>query len=194
VEAVLKGAASKGAKTRLVNLRELDIRGCVGCDECKQNLGHCAQEDDLTPLLRDMAACDALVLGSPVYYYQVSSQTKTLLDRMNCFMGWEPHPESGDIEEINAFPEGKKIIIVTSRADLKDPQYHPEMYENLQRWLEIVVGGMRPSFTEHINHYGSWNKKKSAGEDAELMARAKAVGEALVGGRRRRLWRRKHDD
>ena len=35
VEAVLNGAAKKGAQTRLVNLRELDIHGCIGCEGCK---------------------------------------------------------------------------------------------------------------------------------------------------------------
>jgi multimeric flavodoxin WrbA len=67
VEAILNAAAEKGAETRLVNLRELTINGCLGCEGCKRQLGKCVQKDDLTPLLQAMATFDAIVLGTPVY-------------------------------------------------------------------------------------------------------------------------------
>jgi len=46
VEAVLEGAAEKGAETRMVNLREMNINGCLGCEGCKKHLGKCVQKDD----------------------------------------------------------------------------------------------------------------------------------------------------
>ena len=52
VEAILNGAAERGAETRLVNLRELKINGCLGCEGCKNHLGKCVQKDDLTILLQ----------------------------------------------------------------------------------------------------------------------------------------------
>ena len=52
VEAVLEGAAENGAETRLVNLRELTIHGCLGCEGCKKHPGKCVQKDDLTPCFR----------------------------------------------------------------------------------------------------------------------------------------------
>ena len=42
VETILDGAAQAGAQTRLVNLRELSINGCIGCEGCKKKPGHCA--------------------------------------------------------------------------------------------------------------------------------------------------------
>ena len=74
VETVLKGAASKGAETRLVNLNELNMRGCQGCEVCTKEPGQCAYEDDLTPLLEELKECDAIVLGSPIYWFRVSAQ------------------------------------------------------------------------------------------------------------------------
>jgi hypothetical protein len=44
VEAVLQGAAEKGAEIRLVNLRELSINGCLGCEGCKKHPGQCIQK------------------------------------------------------------------------------------------------------------------------------------------------------
>ena len=84
-EAVLEGAAENGAETRLVNLRELKINGCLGCEGCKKHPGKCVQKDDLTILLQDMTAYDAIVMGTPVYWYHVSAQFKMLVDRLYCF-------------------------------------------------------------------------------------------------------------
>lgn len=179
LEAVLKGAESKGAETRLINLNELNIKGCQGCEACKKDLGKCVQKDDLSPLLQEMATCDAVVLGTPIYYYQVSAQLKALIDRFYCFINFELDPDTWEVKEIRAFPEGKKFVVVTSRGDVEDTQAHPQLYEHLQEWFKIVTGGMRPSSTEFINHYGSMNMRDAAKQNDELMARAEAVGTSL---------------
>ena len=85
-EAILEGAAAKGAETRLVNLREIKMNGCLGCEGCKKHLGKCVQKDDLTTLLQEMTAYDAIVMGTPVYWYHVTAQFKMLVDRLYSFM------------------------------------------------------------------------------------------------------------
>jgi multimeric flavodoxin WrbA len=161
VEGVLKGAAAK-------------------CDGCKKELGKCIQKDDLSPLLQEMKDCDAIVLGTPIYWFHVSSQLKTLIDRFYCFFGWEPHPETGELKEIYAFPKGKKFVIVTSRGDDENTKTLPELYQQVANWLNVVATAMGSSSTEFVNHYGSYNLRDSAREDTELMAKAESVGEGLV--------------
>jgi len=180
VEAVLKGAESKGAETRLINLNQLNVKGCQACEACKKDLGKCFQKDDLSPLLKEMAECDAVVLGTPVYYYQVSSQLKALIDRFYCFVNFELDPETWEVKEIRAFPEGKKFVFVTSRGDVEETKTYPELYEHLQNWLNAVLAGMRPASTEFINHYGSMNMKDAAKENDELMEKAQSIGASLV--------------
>jgi len=180
IDAVLKGAESKGAETRIVDLHKLDMKGCMGCDACKLDLGKCVQKDELSPLLQEMKDCDAIVLGTPVYWFQVSAQLKTLIDRFYCFFNWEPDPETGEMKEIRGFPEGKKFVVVTSRGDEENTQVLPMLYEQLEGWLNIVTMAMSASSTEFINHYGSMNLKDSAADNDELMAKAEAVGEGLV--------------
>jgi len=85
VEAMLGGAEEKGAETRLVNLRSLKINGCLGCEGCKKHLGRCVQKDDLTLLLQEMTAYDAIVMRTPVYWYHVTAQFKMLVDRLYSF-------------------------------------------------------------------------------------------------------------
>lgn len=81
VRAVLRGAKSRGAQTRLVALYDLEMNGCLGCDGCKKKLGRCVQKDDLSPILAELGAYDAVVLGTPVYWWHVNARFKMLTDR-----------------------------------------------------------------------------------------------------------------
>jgi multimeric flavodoxin WrbA len=180
IKTILKGAQSKGAETRLINLNELKIDGCQGCDACKAHLGKCVLKDDLSPLLEEMQTCDAIVLGTPVYWFHVSAQFKALVDRFYCFFAWEPDPETGEIKEIRGFPKGKAFVVVTSRGDEEKTKVMAEAYDHLQQWLSIVPAAMGASSAEFINQYGSMNLRDSAENDDDLMARAKAAGEALA--------------
>jgi multimeric flavodoxin WrbA len=85
VQEALKGAASRGAETGLVNLYDLDFSGCLSCFECKRkggpSLGRCALKDDLAPVLERIAACDLLVLGSPIYIGEVTAAVRAFIER-----------------------------------------------------------------------------------------------------------------
>ena len=175
VEAVLKGAADKGAETRLVNLNELDIKGCQGCEACKKDPGKCAYKDDLTPLLQEMKDCDAIVLGSPIYWFRVSAQLKMLIDRFYCFMGEQEDPNTGEKSPFFVFPSGKKFVIVTSQGD-----EGAEMYQQTLDWLNLVATIMGSSSTEFITHHGSEDARDSAEKNTELMAKAESTGASLV--------------
>jgi multimeric flavodoxin WrbA len=175
VEAVLKGAASKGAETRLVHLNELNMKGCQGCVACKKEPGHCAYEDDLTPLLEELKESDAIVLGSPIYWFRVSAQLKALIDRFYCYMGEETNPETGERTPYFVFPPGKKFVIVTSQGD-----ENPALYQQTLDWLGLVATVMSASSTEFITHCGSEDDRDSARKNAELMGKAESVGASLV--------------
>jgi multimeric flavodoxin WrbA len=79
LEAVLAGARARGAQAELVRLYELDVAPCVGCEACQS--GDCVLDDDAADLLARMSEAQAIVIGTPVYWYHVSSVLKTLLDR-----------------------------------------------------------------------------------------------------------------
>jgi multimeric flavodoxin WrbA len=180
VETVLKGAAGKGAETKLVDLRKLDMKPCIGCDKCKENLGHCVQKDDLTPLMEEMATYDSIVLGTPVYWFHVTAQFKTLVDRLYCYYGFEIDPETNDYRETLAFPSGKKVVFVTSRGDPEDKKDYDVYYGYMNEWLKVVGMALLPSSMEIIHHYGSWNEKDAARKDADFLAKAESLGASLV--------------
>ena len=84
VEALLAGAREAGAETRLLHLRGLDIRECEGCHGCWKN-GECAKQDDMRELFPVIAASDAIVFGTPVYWYGPTALMKAFLDRFVYF-------------------------------------------------------------------------------------------------------------
>jgi len=85
VTAILEGAAEKGAETAIYNLASLDIKSCDACGRC-QETGCCVIDDDMQELYREIQEADTVVLGSPVYMWQMTGQTKLLIDRMTAFL------------------------------------------------------------------------------------------------------------
>ena len=77
-----KGAEEAGNKVETVYLREKSYGFCKGCFACLE-LGHCVINDDAVEVVQKMHDADVLVFVTPVYYYSVSGQLKTMLDRAN---------------------------------------------------------------------------------------------------------------
>lgn len=82
----LAGAAAQGAKTELINLYELNYKGCISCFSCKlkdgKSYGQCALKDDLTQVLEKVTHADAIILGSPVYFGNVTGEMRSFMERL----------------------------------------------------------------------------------------------------------------
>lgn len=85
LENVLEGAMDKGANTELIHLYDLNYKGCRSCLSCKrQNMksyGTCCINDDLKPLFDKISQADAIVLGSPIYFGNVTAEMRAFLER-----------------------------------------------------------------------------------------------------------------
>lgn len=75
-----RGAEAAGHEVSIVFLREKKIGYCRACDACRRT-GSCVQQDDMAALLDAMEAAQVIVLATPVYFYAVSAQIKTVIDR-----------------------------------------------------------------------------------------------------------------
>ena len=76
----MKGALEAGHKVEKIALREKNIHPCLGCDAC-QNTHRCVQKDDMAAILDRLVEADVIVMATPVYFYTMSAQMKTLIDR-----------------------------------------------------------------------------------------------------------------
>jgi len=85
LENCLNGAKESGAEIELINLYDITFKGCASCFACKRKgviIDKCAIKDDLESVLQRICECDALVLGSPVYFSSITGEMRSFLERL----------------------------------------------------------------------------------------------------------------
>ena len=78
-------SVSSDVEVKTVRLYELEYKGCMSCMACKikgRASNICKFKDALTPVLEEIAQADGLVLGSPIYFGDVTGQMRTFLERL----------------------------------------------------------------------------------------------------------------
>jgi len=85
LERFADGARENGAEVKIIRLYDFEYKGCRSCMACKikgKASNVCKLKDALTPVLEDIAQADGLVLGSPIYFGDVTGQMRTFLERL----------------------------------------------------------------------------------------------------------------
>ena len=85
LEKCLDGAKEIGAETELINLYDMNFKGCTSCFACKRKgiiIDKCAMKDDLEAILQEICECGALVLGSPIYFSSITGEMRSFLERL----------------------------------------------------------------------------------------------------------------
>ena len=77
----MRGAIESGNEAEKVFLRNKTIHYCTGCSTCSLHRKPCPQKDDAAEIIEKMVAADVIVMATPVYFYTMSAQMKTLIDR-----------------------------------------------------------------------------------------------------------------
>ena len=78
----IEGAKSAGNEVEKIALAGKNIQFCKGCLAC-QKLGRCVINDDVNDIMAKVLEADVVCWATPIYYYEMSGQMKTLIDRMN---------------------------------------------------------------------------------------------------------------
>ena len=71
----------EGIETEILHIGNKDIRGCIACRKCGE-LGRCVFDDEVNQAASRFAACDGLVVGSPVYYASANATLVAFLTRL----------------------------------------------------------------------------------------------------------------
>jgi multimeric flavodoxin WrbA len=166
VNAALEGAKGAGMETQLFRLGDMRLQGCVACRRCKMD-GICRYDDDLWKVLTAMQEADGVVLGAPIYYWQLSSQMRTLLDRTYAFLKpdystrWKP---------------GKRIVFITSQGFTEASAYvgvHKELTSIFGQYAGFEVVG-------DITMTGG-DDPSAARSRKDMMDAARRAGELMAG-------------
>ena len=81
-ESFAEGARAAGNEVEIVSLKGKNIGFCTGCFGC-QKLGHCVIDDDANDITEKILESEVVVWATPIYYYEMSGQMKTMIDRAN---------------------------------------------------------------------------------------------------------------
>ena len=128
----LEGARSQGAKTDLVFLSELEIKGCDGCHACWKGK-KCPKNDDMVEQYKSIIDSDLIVFGTPVYWFGPTAIMKAFIDRFvyfNC-----PRNRS----KIRGKPAA--IIVPFEDEDIKTAKFIVEFFKKSLAYLEMKLAG-----------------------------------------------------
>jgi len=148
IREILRGAESKGADSDFIYLNELDIMPCQACGQSPKD-AYCFFNDGMDVIYEKFDKCDAIVVGSPVYFDSVSAQTKLFIDRTNCFRAVNP---AGPEAFIPRIAKRRKGAIVLVGGEREKYEYARRVIGGFFVWSNIESAG--------FIHYGhaSWVK------------------------------------
>lgn len=116
---IMRGAqstAASGDAGELVRLNELQIMPCQACGRSPDD-GYCFFNDSMDDLYDKFDACDAIVIGSPIYFDSVSAQTKLFIDRCNCFRTLNPDGPDHFVPRMTKKRTGAIVLVGGERAN-----------------------------------------------------------------------------
>lgn len=138
-KAFAQGAESAGHKVTEFFLDSMNIRGCKGCfgghsaKECP-----CVQQDDMNHIYPVARECDIVVLASPLYYWNMSGQLRTAVDRLFAL-------EEGDGNLLRGRGRGAVLLMAAEGDDFEDVSlYYDHLTEHL-KWKnlgKVLCGGV----------------------------------------------------
>ena len=138
VEAFTQGAQGAGHTVTTFHLDSMNLHGCKGC--CCGDSGRecpCVQKDDMAAIYPAVKGCDVLVLASPLYYWNLSGQLRTAMDRLFAL-------EENDGNLLRGHDRFGVLLMAAEGHDFEDVQaYYSHLMKHL-RWTElghVLAGG-----------------------------------------------------
>lgn len=143
-QAFAQGAKESGKQCNFFLVSEKKLHFCLGCGWCKAHAGQCVQQDSIDELYALFQRASGVVFASPLYFYTISAQLKTVIDRlyaMGTVSGFSYPPKSTCLI-ITAGEEGDEIF--------ENPigLYERMLKKSFAAWSDrgrLCVGGCSPS-------------------------------------------------
>jgi len=164
-------ATDLGATVTNAHLNTMNYRGCQGCMACKDTSQICVLNDDLTNILAEVTDADVLVMGSPVYFGDITSQLKAFIDRTFSFL----NPGFLSSDNPSRLEPGKTLVMIL-------PQGAPD---------ENSFGGIFKKYAGIFKFFGyadtyplrgcGLGNPEDAGLNPELLEKIKSIAHEIVG-------------
>ena len=122
---LLARAFEDGAKEHnevdIISVSDYKVNPCIGCNSCFTRIGNqCIQTDDMKKIYERLMKADILVIASPVYFYGISAQLKTIIDRLHTPLR-------------NQFKIKKMALLLVGAASL------PELFDSIIMQYQLIL-------------------------------------------------------
>lgn len=154
-----KGAKDAGHEVELVSLKEKNIKFCIGCFTCLSK-GVCVLKDDVEEIMEKVKEAEVIVYATPIYYYEMSGQMKTLLDRLNPLY-------SSDYEF-------RDIYMIATAAE-NDNSAFEKAYNGLFGWVDCF----EKAELKGVVTGAGISEAKEVGKHVDVMQKAYELGKKL---------------
>jgi multimeric flavodoxin WrbA len=154
-----RGAKDAGHQVEFVSLKDKEINFCKGCLAC-QKLGKCVINDDANEITSKMKEADIIVWATPIYYYEMTGQMKTLIDRAN-----------------SLFAAGKnfsEVYVITTSADSSNGVIQTVL-NGVNGWIACFDGVKLSGYLEA----GGLEGPNEAQNSKDLMQKAYDMGKNI---------------
>ena len=136
----LDGAASAGAATGMVYLYDLKFRGCVSCLGCKLRKeprpNRCILRDDLTAVLDRVHEADAVILGSPIYFSEVTGEMRSFFERfLFQYLNYDDHTKP-----LSPKKRGGLVFTMNISESLFDDFGYKPLFQRYENWMKQYFG------------------------------------------------------
>ena len=170
----LEGAAAAGAEVEMVHLYDLDFKGCTSCFACKRiggkSYGKCAMADDLTPILDKILEVDAIVLGSPIYFGNVTGEMRSFMERL--VFPYLVYDKKHSMIFPKKLRNGWIYTMNVPETWLKDLGYE-HLFNNNEKLLTRVFGSSESLIVTDTYQFDDYSKFVSSMFDSEHKAERK---------------------
>jgi multimeric flavodoxin WrbA len=162
-------AERKGAEVTKFELNKMNYSGCQGCMACKTKFDRCILKDDLSSTLDSVKSSDITILASPVYFWDVTAQTKGFIDRT--YSNLKPTFYT-DPENASRLEKGKKLIfILVQGAPTENFTDIYTRYEHFLKWQFEEI---------HLLRECDMIEKNSAKNSEKIMLNAEKIAMNLI--------------
>jgi multimeric flavodoxin WrbA len=145
------GANEAGHQAEKIFLKDKNINYCTGCGTCFNAGKSCTQKDDMADILAKMVAADVIVMATPVYFYTMCGQMKTLIDRT--------------VSRYTEISNKEFYFIVTAAVNSK-----PAMERTIEGFRGFTSCLSKPKENGIIYGTGAWEKGEIIGKPAMKQA------------------------
>ena len=165
----LEGGKEAGADVELLRAVDYGVAGCIECNGCFRT-GRCVVQDDYQKLYEKLLACEVLVVGTPVFFMNVPSQLKAVIDRTQCcwakrYVLEEPILPGGGTRR------GGLIVVGGSKSK--------KMFESVRLTIHYFFDALEVELAEEL-FLNEVDERGAIGNHPEALAQARQLGARLA--------------